>query len=69
MSSSLEYEKENPIGDYLLNKEIGSGGFAKVYEAIHIPTGEKVAVKIMKKEQIFSEPININRIQREIAIL
>ena len=69
MSSSLEYEKENTIGDYLLNKEIGSGGFAKVYEAIHIPTGEKVAVKIMKKEQIFSEPININRIQREIAIL
>ena len=63
------FEKENPIGDYLLNEEIGSGGFAKVVEAIHIPTGEKVAVKIMDKSQIFSEPLNLNRIKREIAIL
>ena len=69
MSSKSFFEKENPIGDYLLNKEIGSGGFAKVVEATHIPTGEKVAVKIMDKAQIFSEPLNLNRIQREIAIL
>ena len=70
MSSSKSFfEKENPIGDYLLNEEIGSGGFAKLVEAIHIPTGEKVAVKIMDKEQIFAEPLNLNRIQREIAIL
>ena len=62
-------ERENPIGDYLLNEEIGSGGFAKVVQGIHIPTGEKVAVKIMDKAQIFSEPLNLNRIQREIAIL
>ena len=69
MSSKYFFEKENPIGDYLLNEEIGSGGFAKVVEGIHIPTGEKVAVKIMDKAQIFSEPLNLNRIQREIAIL
>ena len=69
MSSKYLFEKENPIGDYLLNEEIGSGGFAKVVEATHIPTGEKVAVKIMDKAQIFSEPLNLNRIQREIAIL
>ena len=69
MSSKSFFEKENPIGDYLLNEEIGSGGFAKVVQAIHIPTGEKVAVKIMDKEQIFSEPLNLSRIQREIAIL
>mgnify|MGYP002626160335 CR=1 FL=1 len=69
MSSNNFFEKENPIGDYLLNKEIGSGGFAKVFEATHIPTGEKVAVKIMDKAQIFAEPLNLNRIQREIAIL
>ena len=69
MSSEPFPERENPIGDYLLNEEIGSGGFAKVVQGIHIPTGEKVAVKIMDKEQIFSEPLNWNRIQREIAIL
>ena len=69
MSSEPFSERENPIGDYLLNEEIGSGGFAKVVQGIHIPTGEKVAVKIMDKAQIFSEPLNLNRIQREIAIL
>ena len=69
MTSENFPERENPIGDYLLNEEIGSGGFAKVVQGIHIPTGEKVAVKIMDKEQIFSEPLNLNRIQREIAIL
>ena len=69
MSSENFSERENPIGDYLLNEEIGSGGFAKVVQGIHIPTGEKVAVKIMDKAQIFSEPLNLNRIQREIAIL
>ena len=47
MSSEPFPERENPIGDYLLNEEIGSGGFAKVVQGIHIPTGEKVAVKIM----------------------
>ena len=69
MSSEAFPERENPMGDYLLNEEIGSGGFAKVVQGIHIPTGEKVAVKIMDKAQIFSEPLNLNRIQREIAIL
>ena len=69
MSSVPQSDKENPIGDYLLNEEIGSGGFAKVVQGIHIPTGEKVAVKIMDKAQIFSEPLNLTRIQREIAIL
>ena len=69
MSSESFPERENQIGDYLLNEEIGSGGFAKVVQGIHIPTGEKVAVKIMDKEQIFSEPLNLDRIQREIRIL
>ena len=69
MTSEPFSERENPIGDYLLNEELGSGGFAKVVQGIHIPTGEKVAVKIMDKAQIFSEPLNLTRIQREIAIL
>lgn len=36
-------------GHYLLKETIGSGGFAKVKRAIHLPTGEVVAVKIMDK--------------------
>ena len=34
---SPEFE-EKQIGNYILIKEIGSGGFAKVYKAIHILT-------------------------------
>ena len=57
------------IGDYLLNDEIGSGGFAKVVLGTHIPTGEKVAIKIMDKEQILSDELNRERVLSEIAIL
>ena len=34
---------------YSLKETIGSGGFAKVKRAIHLPTGEVVAIKIMDK--------------------
>lgn len=34
---------------YSVKETIGSGGFAKVKRAIHIPTGETVAIKIMNK--------------------
>ena len=44
-----EESNEKQIGDYTLCEEIGSGGFAKVAKGIHIPTGEKVAIKIMNK--------------------
>ena len=57
------------VGDYLLNDEIGSGGFAKVVLGTHIPTGEKVAIKIMDKEQILSDELNRERVLSEIAIL
>ena len=57
------------VGDYLLNDEIGSGGFPKVVLGTHIPTGEKVAIKIMDKEQILSDELNRERVLSEIAIL
>jgi serine/threonine protein kinase len=34
------------ISDYQLGKQIGSGAYAVVKEAIHRPTNEKVAIKI-----------------------
>ena len=35
------------IGDFQLGKTIGCGTFGKVKEAIHLPTGQKVAIKIL----------------------
>ena len=65
----MSNENNKQIGDYLLNEEIGSGGFAKVVLGTHIPTGEKVAIKIMDKQQILSDELNKERVLSEIAIL
>ena len=61
--------KEKQIGDYILEDEIGSGGFAKVVQGIHIPTGEKVAIKVLDKLQLMEDPENLKRVEREIQIL
>lgn len=37
---------------YLFLDELGSGGFGKVKLAIHLLTGEKVAIKIIDKKAI-----------------
>ena len=39
--------------DYKVKKVIGSGSYGSVAEAIHIPTGTKVAIKRM--EEIFTD--------------
>ena len=59
-------------GNYYLKETIGEGAFAKVKLGIHIPTGEKVAIKILNKEHFSddsSEKNNIIKIRKEINIL
>jgi len=36
------YPHSKKVGQYLLGTTLGEGSFAKVKEALHIPTGEKV---------------------------
>lgn len=36
------------VGSYLLGRTLGAGSFAKVKEALHLPTGEKVTDKSIK---------------------
>ena len=66
-NSDLTADKQ--ISDYILHDEIGSGGFAKVVQGTHIPTGEKVAVKIIDKIILFTDPLNLRRVKTEISIL
>lgn len=40
------------VGNFSIQKVIGCGAFGKVREGIHIPTGEKVAIKILEKRKI-----------------
>ena len=57
-------DKIGKIGNYIIGETIGEGAFGKVKLARHIPTGEKVAIKILNKERI-----DINKIKKEIKIL
>jgi serine/threonine protein kinase len=58
------------VGSYILGAELGEGAFGKVKVATHIHTGEKVAIKILDKDQIMQEgEEDIIRVQKEIAIL
>ena len=64
--NNQKYSKK--VGNYVLLCEIGTGTFSKVSKAIHIITGQEVAVKILQKDKIKDE-IDIERILREIEIL
>ncbi len=56
------------ILNYKIDKQIGSGGMASVYEATHIKIGTKVALKVMNKE--ISENENLrNRFLNEAKVL
>lgn len=61
-------EPQKVLGDYVLGKTLGEGTFGKVRIAVHTPTGEKVAVKVLEKSKI-KEPADIIRVKREIKIL
>lgn len=59
------------IGDYVLGKTIGHGGFSSVREGFRISDGKKVAIKITNKTVEIDERENQRvqiRLEREIAI-
>lgn len=51
-----------------MRQTLGRGTFGKVKQGIHLPTGEKVAIKIIDKKSIEDEDDEI-RIQREVEIM
>jgi 5'-AMP-activated protein kinase catalytic alpha subunit len=56
------------IGEYVLCRTIGNGTFSKVKLGINRATREKVAIKIIDKNQI-NHKKDLQRIHREIKIL
>jgi 5'-AMP-activated protein kinase catalytic alpha subunit len=60
--------KNNKIGNYEIIKTLGEGTFGKVKLAIHIPTNEKVAIKILEKSRI-EDNEDLECINREITFL
>lgn len=53
---------------YIIIKTIGKGSFGKVKEALHVQSGEKIAIKILDKTRLTNEN-DITRVKREISIL
>ena len=65
---SSKKNKNPKLKNYKILKTIGEGTFSKVKEAIHIPSGEKVAIKILEKSKIEDEE-DLICINREINYL
>ena len=70
---TVKKRQSNRRGNYILGETIGKGAFAKVKLATHIQTQEKVAIKILDKQKLLTNELNINndiiRIKKEINIL
>ncbi|KAI9354931.1 kinase-like domain-containing protein [Pilaira anomala] len=67
--SSYRQSKRAPrLGQFLLLKTLGVGEFGKVKMAKHFETGQTVAVKLVKKENIDSSS-QLEKIRMEIEIL
>ena len=66
--SSRTVSKPKSIGNYVLERTIGTGTFGKVKLGTHVLTGAKVAIKILEKQKI-ADASDIERVSREIHIL
>ncbi|KAM9297912.1 hormonally up-regulated neu tumor-associated kinase homolog A-like [Morus bassanus] len=56
------------VGNYLVGKMINKGSFAKVMEGLHIPTGEKVAIKVIDKRKAKQDSYVFKNMKREPRI-
>ena len=66
---NIEIPKLKEIGNYKLGQEIGSGAFGKVILGKHIPTEEKVAIKILDKFILNQTPDDYQLVKQELSIL
>ncbi|KAG9394154.1 Protein kinase domain [Carpediemonas membranifera] len=55
------------VGDYKLERTLGKGSFAKVKQAVHTKTGERVAIKIISTKDANQHALR--RIKTEISVL
>lgn len=53
---------------YIILRTLGEGNFGKVKEALHVQSGEKMAIKILEKERMKTSE-DMMRVRREAEIL
>lgn len=63
----MDYKYNKKIGHYMLQRQIGSGSFAKVYKGRNTQTNEQIAIKMISKENMDSA--KLSSIEKEINIM
>ncbi|CAK6442118.1 unnamed protein product [Pipistrellus nathusii] len=60
------FQHHKRVGPYLLgSRKLGEGSFAKVREGLHVPTGEKVAIKVIDKKRAQKDTYVTKNLRRE----
>ncbi|MCW8140581.1 MAG: serine/threonine protein kinase, partial [Planctomycetota bacterium] len=55
------------VGRYQLVRELGRGSFAVVHEAVALPDGPPVALKLLHPRVLLLQPDALERLRREVA--
>ncbi|XP_060089476.1 hormonally up-regulated neu tumor-associated kinase homolog A-like [Heteronotia binoei] len=66
--SRKNFSHTKQVGNYLVGRMINKGSFAKVMEGLHIPTGEKVAIKVIDKKKAKQDSYVLKNMKREPRI-
>ncbi|CAL3973754.1 unnamed protein product [Diplocarpon coronariae] len=67
--STSKREKSSKFGDYYLGNTLGEGEFGKVKMGWKQEGGVQVAVKLIRRDSVGTNPTRLAKIYREIAIL
>ena len=67
MEENFSYIKR--VGSYLVGRTLGEGSFAKVRLGLHLPTAEKVAIKVLDKHRAANDSYMEVTIRREGRLL
>ncbi len=68
-STSASRRKETKFGEYILGQTLGEGEFGKVKMGWKKEGGVQVAIKLIRRETLGSNPSRLPKIYREISIL
>jgi len=69
VAADLPIRPDNRIDDFRIVRVVGVGGCGKVIQAVHSPSGEYRAVKVMSKARLFQQEQRLERVITEKRIL
>eukprot|EP00762_Andalucia_godoyi_P003133 ANDGO_01079.mRNA.1 putative serine/threonine-protein kinase DDB_G0277165 len=64
-----QQQQQTMVGPYILGPTLGTGSMGKVKLGTHGETGQKVAIKILRKDMLTRNPLLRRKVEREIAVM